>query len=75
MKTENDLLDLVAEKLGAKNDAALARALDVAPPIISKIRHARLAVGRSMIIRLHEIVNLPVAEIKAFITHGPQVVK
>jgi plasmid maintenance system antidote protein VapI len=52
------------EKLKLKNDAALSRALEVAPPVISKIRHRRLPVGASMLIRMHEVSNLSVAELR-----------
>lgn len=48
----NRLLDAIIERLNLKNDAALSRALEVAPPVISKIRHARLPVGASMLIRM-----------------------
>lgn len=37
-----------------KNDAALARFLDVMPPVISKIRHGRLPVGNELMIRIHD---------------------
>jgi hypothetical protein len=47
-----------------KNDAALARALEVAPPLISKIRHRRLPVGASLLIRMHEVTDLPVHELR-----------
>lgn len=41
-KPEHALLDSVISKTGAiRNDADLARALEVAPPILSKIRHGR----------------------------------
>ena len=38
----NNLLDTLIKQLHLKNDAALSRALEVAPPVISKIRHRRL---------------------------------
>jgi plasmid maintenance system antidote protein VapI len=60
----NHLLDSMLEKLKLKNDAALSRALEVAPPVISKIRHRRLPVGASMLIRMHEVSNLSVAELR-----------
>lgn len=41
----NRLLDTLIVHLNLKNDAALSRALEVAPPVISKIRHNRLPVG------------------------------
>src|SRR6478672_1757525 len=60
----NHLLDSMLEKLKLKNDAALSRALEVAPPVISKIRHRRLPVGASMLIRMHEVSNLSVKDLR-----------
>ena len=59
------LLDAVMAKLGLKNDAALSRALEVAPPVISKIRHGRLAVGATILIRMHEVTDIAIRELKA----------
>ncbi len=58
------LLDALIEQLGLKNDAALARALEVAPPMISKIRHRALPVGGAMLIRMHEISTLSIDELR-----------
>lgn len=60
----NHLLDILIEKLNLKNDAALSRALEVAPPVISKIRHRRLPVGASMLIRMHEVSTMSVRELR-----------
>lgn len=60
----NHLLDILIEKLNLKNDAALSRALEVAPPVISKIRHRRLPVGASMLIRMHEVSAMSVRELR-----------
>jgi hypothetical protein len=60
----NHLLDILIERLNLKNDAALSRALEVAPPVISKIRHRRLPVGASMLIRMHEVSKLSVRELR-----------
>ena len=60
----NNLLDSLIEKLHLKNDAALSRALEVAPPVISKIRHRRLPVGASLLIRMHEVSALSIAELR-----------
>ncbi|MBR7784251.1 hypothetical protein KDM89_19150, partial [Undibacterium sp. LFS511W] len=54
----NNLLDTLIKQLHLKNDAALSRALEVAPPVISKIRHRRLPVGASLLIRMHEISDV-----------------
>jgi len=61
----NHLLDILLGKLQLKNDAALSRVLEVAPPVISKIRHHRLPLGASLMIRMHEVSDLPIREIKA----------
>ncbi len=60
----NHLLDSLIKKLQLKNDAALCRALEVAPPVISKIRHRRLPVGASMLIRMHEVSTMSVRELR-----------
>jgi len=67
-KTQYDpdnLLSSVIGKLNLKNDAALSRALEVAPPVISKIRHRRIPVGASLLIRMHEVTNLSIKELRS----------
>lgn len=59
------LLDTVKEKYNVKSDAALSRALGVAPPVLSKIRSDDLPVGPNMILRIHEAFDMPVKEIRA----------
>lgn len=60
----NRLLDALLERLRLKNDAALSRLLEVAPPVISKIRHRRLPVGASLLIRMHEISGLTIQQLR-----------
>jgi hypothetical protein len=60
----NRLLDTLIEKLRLKNDAALSRALEVAPPVISKIRHNRLPVGASLLIRMHEVSDMSIRDLR-----------
>lgn len=60
----NRLLDTLIERLRLKNDAALSRALEVAPPVISKIRHGRLPVGAAMLIRMHEVSDLTIRDLR-----------
>jgi hypothetical protein len=61
----NRFVDWLLAKLACKNDAELARTLEVAPPVISKIRHHRLLVGATLILHLHERFGLNVAEMRA----------
>lgn len=60
----DNLLASLIGKLNLKNDAALSRALEVAPPVISKIRHRRLPVGASLLIRMHEVTDLSINELR-----------
>lgn len=64
---ENALLDHLVVKFVMKNDAALCRALEVAPSIISKIRHGKLPVTDRLILRMHEKLGVPVADIRKFV--------
>lgn len=60
----NNLLDALIERMNLKNDAALSRVLEVQPPVISKIRHRRLPVGASLLIRMHEESGLSIKELR-----------
>jgi plasmid maintenance system antidote protein VapI len=58
------LLDTLQTRFQIKNDAALARELDVTPPEISKLRRGKLPLGDRMILRIHEYLGVPVKEIR-----------
>ena len=60
----NNLLDTLRANLRLKNDAALARLLEINPPIISKIRHRRLALGGGMLIRIHEVTGMNISDLR-----------
>lgn len=60
----NKLLDTLIEKLNLKNDAELCRLLEVQPPIISKIRHGKLAVGATILLRMHEKSDISIRDLK-----------
>ncbi len=68
----NYLLDELIAKLELKNDAALARMLEVAPPVISKIRHHTLPIGATILIRMHEVSDFSIRELKDMLSHQPQ---
>lgn len=59
------MLDVVLQQQNIKNDAALARALMVAPPVISKVRNGTLPLGSSLLVKLHEFTGKSTVEIKA----------
>jgi|GEM_PF-758961 len=58
------LLATLIERMNLKNDAALSRALEVSPPAISKIRHQKLPVTASLLIRMHEVSALSIQELR-----------
>ncbi len=60
----NYLLDEIIRKLDLKNDAALSRVLEVAPPVISKIRHNTLPIGATILIRMHEVTDFSIRELR-----------
>lgn len=48
-----------------KNDAALARALELKAPVISKHRNGVIPVGPTLIVNIAETFDMPVKAIKA----------
>jgi plasmid maintenance system antidote protein VapI len=61
------LLSSLIGKLNLKNDAALSRALEVSPPMISKVRHRRLPVTASLLIRMHEVSDISINDLRALL--------
>jgi hypothetical protein len=59
-----NLLDTLIRELHIKNDASLSRILEVAPPVISKIRNKKLPIGPSILIRMHEASDLSIKELR-----------
>ena len=60
----DNLLDTLIKQLRLKNDAALSRLLEIAPPVISKIRHRRLPIGASLLIRMHEASDISIKDLR-----------
>jgi plasmid maintenance system antidote protein VapI len=71
----NNLLDSLIDRLKLKNDAALSRLLEVAPPVISKIRHRKLPVGAMMLIRMHEVSDLSIRDLRNLMGQNQQIVR
>lgn len=66
----NHFLDRLIIEMALKNDAGLARVLEVAPPVISKIRHGHLTVGATLLISAHEESGLSINEMKKILYGG-----
>lgn len=61
----SQLLDGLIMHMGLKNDAALARALEIAPPLISKVRHRTLPVSAAVLIRMHDVSGLSIRDLRS----------
>lgn len=67
IRIPHPLLDCLIEKYNLKNDAALARMLELAPPDISRIRNGHRPVSSAMILQIHDITEWPIKDIKALL--------
>lgn len=50
----NNLIDAVIDRLNLKNDSHLSRVLGVQPYVISRIRHHKVPVGASVLVRMNQ---------------------
>lgn len=64
-------LDRLIAENHLKTDAALSRFLDIAPPLISRIRSGRISFSSANIIAVHEKTGVSVADIKAALVAEP----
>ena len=69
----NSFFDKVIEETKLKNDAALSRALGVAPPVVSKTRAGVLGMTPMMLLRFHDAFNVSVAAMRAELGLSPLV--
>jgi hypothetical protein len=58
------LLDHLVARLNLTSDAALSRVLGVSPAVISKIRHRRVPVGASMLVRMNNVTDLSIKDLR-----------
>jgi len=64
------MLDYLLITYKVKNDAELAKRLNVRSPVISKIRNRKSVVGAPLILEIHEEFELSIKEIKALIAES-----
>ncbi len=61
------LIDYLRERLGLKNDSALAENLGMAPQRLSKVRNGVRPVTAALLIRMSEVSLYDVAELRAIL--------
>jgi plasmid maintenance system antidote protein VapI len=67
MLPQNDLLDILKDELDLKNDAALAEELGVPPPVLSKIRHGKLAINANHILKIYDASGWSIEKIRGYL--------
>jgi transcriptional regulator with XRE-family HTH domain len=69
---ENRLLDHLRQMAGCKSDAQLGKLLGISNPTLSKIRHSKKTLSPTVILTIHEKMNVPVAQIRELYEEGKQ---
>ena len=59
----HDLFDFLMREADLENDAALARALGIPAPTVSKIRSGKSNVSAEIILKIHRLTDLSVETI------------
>lgn len=57
------ILDALSERYKLKNDAAIARFLEITPVMVCKLRHRYNVLGGAVILRIHEVTGIAIHEI------------
>ena len=65
------LFNEIIKRFQLKTDSALAHKIGVTPSIISKIRNGKIPVSSDIILRLHETLLIPVAEMRTLMMRHP----
>lgn len=58
------LFDYIQQNYGIKNDRELADKLNVSAPVISRIRNGKCTISADVIVKIHEIFEIPIRQIK-----------
>jgi plasmid maintenance system antidote protein VapI len=59
------LLDAMIERLGLKNDAAIARTLELPPAAVSKLRRRQASITAALLVRMHDITGWSISDLRA----------
>lgn len=60
----NILIDKLSGDLNCKNDAALAKRLQIPGSVISRLRHKKIAISAQILLRIHENTDLSIRELR-----------
>ena len=60
----DNFLNRLLGKLQLKNDAALARTLEVTPAVVSRIRNKRVPVSANLLLMIHDVTDIAIPELR-----------
>jgi hypothetical protein len=63
--TPGFLLDALRQKMGFRSDKALARALEIYPSTLAKVRNAKAHLPSSLLFRIHEMTGIGVRDLRS----------
>jgi len=66
----NPLLDYLRKLSGCKSDAALGALLNISNPTLSKMRHKKTTLSPTVILAIHEKLDVPVVTIRQLHSEG-----
>ena len=58
------LFDAILHQVGFRTDAELAEAIGIEPANLSRLRHGKRTISDGMVLRIHEITNWAIRDIK-----------
>lgn len=64
-EVQASMLDDIQSQMRLKNDQHTARALELQPSTISRLRSGHLFFGATLIVRVHELTDWPIRDIKS----------
>lgn len=59
-----NFLNRVLNAMNLKNDAALARALEVTPAVVSRVRNKKAPVSANLLLVIHDISEIAIPELR-----------
>ncbi len=57
-------LNRLLRKMNLKNDAALARTLEVTPAIVSRIRNKKAPISANLLLMIHDVSDIAIPELR-----------
>jgi hypothetical protein len=57
-------LDELKQRFNFSSDASMCRTFDISPSTISKVRHLKIAVSPEIFLKIHDMTDIPIFELR-----------